>query len=168
VFERGWPTFLTKLSNPVDDTVLAMQEWISGALHDASTALFETGPRTLIHNNIQGDNPFFAYRGGRSVVLLDWQLTTYACSVVDAAWAIRGSLPLEVRRIAEPGLLRGYHDALVAAGVHDYSLDQCRVDYDLATALGPARLATAVGLHAGLTAHPGAPWDIVFPRFAQS
>jgi hypothetical protein len=166
VFERAWPSFLSKLSTPIDDTISAMKEWISGALHTASITLFETGPRTLIHNDIQGDNLFFTEHDDRSVVFLDWQLTTCGRSVVDAASAIRGSLPLDVRRIAEPELVRGYHEALVAAGVKDYALEQCRADYDLATVLGPARLATAVGLLAGLTPHPGAPWDTLFPRFA--
>ncbi len=168
VFERSWPSFLGKFSPPVDQEIVAIKAWISSALGEAATTLFDTGPRTLIHNDIQGDNMFFPDDPNLPVVFIDWQLATYARGAVDVASAIRGSLEPEVRRSAEAELLRGYHEALVRGGVRGYSIAQCQADYDLAAVLAPARLASAVGLHPGLTGHPGAAWDTLFPRLGRS
>lgn len=167
VFEQSWPSFLGKLSIPVDD-VVAMKPWISSRLQEAATTLFETGPRTLVHDDIQGDNLLFSDDPDRPVVFLDWQLATYGRAALDVASAIRGSLVPEVRRSAEADLVRGYHDALVRAGVRDYSLAQCRADYDLAAVIAPARLASAVGVIPDLAAHPGAFWDTLFLRYCPS
>lgn len=109
---------------------MAMKAWISSTLDQASTTLFNTGPRTLIHNDIQGDNMFFPNDPDRPVVLVDWQLATYARGAVDVASAVRGSLEPDVRRAAEVELLRGYHEALVRAGVRGYSMAQFQADYD--------------------------------------
>ncbi len=168
IFERSWPSFLHKLSIPVDEEILTMKAWISSAIHEASITLYETGPRTLIHNDVQGDNVFFTNNPDRSVMFIDWQLSTYGRGVVDVANAVRGSLEPDVRRSAERELIRGYHKALVRGGVSGYPISQCESDYTLATVIAPARLATAVGLHGGVAAHPGAPWDTLFPRLARS
>ena len=165
VFERGWPTFLSRLSIPIDDEILGMKRWISRSLHQASATLYETGPRTLVHGDVQADNLFFPAAPGRPVVFVDWQMVTYGRCVVDVANAIRGSLERDLRREAEADLLTVYHEALVQNGVRSYPFAQCRADYDLATVLSPGRLASAVGVIPDLTAHQGAPWDIVFPRF---
>ena len=113
---------------------------------------------------MQADNLFFGAADGE-VTLIDWQMTTYARCVIDVAGWIRGQLEPEIRRTAEPQLLRLYHDALVANGVRDYTFQQCTVDYRLATALAPARLACAVGFSEGLQPHPGAFWDTLIPRY---
>jgi aminoglycoside/choline kinase family phosphotransferase len=168
VFELAWPLFLGKLGIPVDDQVMAMKDWISSSLDQAATTLFETGPRTLVHDDIQGDNVLFPDDPDRPVVFLDWQLCAYGRGALDVASAIRGSLVPEVRRAAEADLLQGYHDALVQAGVPDYPLARCRADYDLAGVIAPARVASAVGLIADLAAHPGAFWDTLFLRYAPS
>ena len=168
VLERAWPTFLARLGLPVDDGIRSTRDWISSTLHEASVTLFETGPRTLVHNDVQADNLFFPADPARSVVLVDWQLATYGRCVVDVASAIQANLPVPLRRRAEPELLRHYHEALVGEGVRDYSWERCRADYELATVIAPGRLASAVGLHPGLAAHHGAPWDRVFPRFVRT
>ena len=166
VFERSWPTFLSRLSVPVDGEIAPTKTWISSTLPAASKALFDTGPRTMIHNDVQADNLFFSREPDRPVIFIDWQLVTYGRCVVDVASAIRGILEPEVRRHAEPSLLRLYHEALVRSGVQNYPLERCQADYQLATVLAPARLASAVGMHPGLSAHPGAAWDTAFPRLA--
>ena len=144
-----------------------MHGWISRTLHEASTTLFEAGPRTLVHNDVQADNVFFpATQSGRSCSLTG-RWSRCRC-VVDVAFAIRGGLAPVVRHEVEPGLIQIYHNALVEAGVTDYQIERCLADYELATVLAPARLASAVGMHPALAAHPGAAWDTLFPRFAPS
>lgn len=163
VFEQAWPAFRGKLDG-LGDEVSASKAWISRRLGSAAHTLFETGARTLVHNDVQPDNWFLGPEGGRAVVLIDWQMTTYGRCVVDVASAIRASLDVPVRRDVEPALVRLYHDALMEAGVSGYPLAQCQADYQLATVLAPARLASAVGLTSQLQAHPGAFWDVLFPR----
>jgi aminoglycoside phosphotransferase (APT) family kinase protein len=161
----SWSSFLRKLSIPLTSRIRETGDWIEQTLGTAGTTLFDAGPRTLTHNDVQADNLFFgAAEGG--VIFIDWQMVTYARCVIDVGGWIRGSLQPEVRRTVESQLIRLYHDALVANGVHDYTFDHCLVDYQLATVLAPARLACAVGLSDGLQAHPGAFWDTLFPRYA--
>jgi aminoglycoside phosphotransferase (APT) family kinase protein len=163
-FAGAWPIFLRKLSIPVTSQISEMGDWIGQNLHAAATSLFGSGPRTLIHNDVQADNLFFSDVDGE-VILIDWQMVTYARCVIDVAGWIRGQLEPEVRRINELQLLQLYHDALLAYGVQGYTFEQCMADYRLATVLAPARLACAVGLSDGLQAHPGAFWDTLFPRY---
>jgi aminoglycoside phosphotransferase (APT) family kinase protein len=163
-FSDAWPSFLQKLSIPVTSQIIEMGDWIGQNLHAAATTLFESSPRTLIHNDVQADNLFFDEPDGE-VILIDWQLATYARCVIDVAGWVRGQLEPDVRRTAESHLLRLYHEALVANGVQDYAFEQCMADYQLATVLAPARLACAVGLSEGLHAHPGAFWDTLLPRY---
>jgi hypothetical protein len=162
-FRDAWPNFLKKLSIPITSRISEMGDWIGENLPKAA-ALFVSGPRTLIHNDVQADNLFFG-EADEDVVFIDWQLVTHARSVIDVAGWVRGQLEPEVRRATEPQLLRLYHDALMAKGVQDYTFEQCMADYQLATVLAPGRLAAAVGLSEGLQAHPGAFWDTLFPRY---
>jgi len=163
-FSDAWPSFLQKLSIPVTSQISEMGHWIKQNLHNAATTLFDSAPRTLIHNDVQADNLFFG-EVDEEVIFIDWQMATYARCVIDVADWIRGQLEPEVRRTIESQLLRLYHDALVANGVHDYTIEQCLADYRLATVLARARLACAVGLSEGLHPHPGAFWDTLFPRY---
>ena len=163
VFAKSWPFFLDKLSVPHTPDILDAGRWILRELGHAADVLFLQEPRTLIHNDVQGDNLFFDDAGG-IVALVDWQLTTCARPVVDVASLIRGQLDPGPRRQHEQDLVQAYHEALVQRGVTDYPLNQCWQEYQLATVLRPARLASAVGLHPGLQAHQGAFWDVIFPR----
>ena len=162
-FSQGWPLFLPKLGIPVTSQITEMGDWIAQNL-PAAAALFDSGPRTLLHNDLQADNLFFG-EADEEVILIDWQLVTYARCVIDVAQWIRGQLEPEVRRTVEPRLIRLYHDSLVANGIHDYTFEQCLADYRLATVLAPARLAGAVGMSDGLQAHPGAFWDTSILRY---
>lgn len=164
MFADSWPSFLGKLSIPVDADVVALGRWIDAELPRAAKVLFAGEPRTLIHNDVQGDNLFFDDATG-GLLFLDWQLTTYARGAIDVASLIRGQLDVEIRRRHESDLVESYHRALLDRGVAGYTLKQCREDYCLATVLPPARLASAVGHHPGLHAHPGAFWDVLLPRY---
>ena len=163
-FSQGWPSFLQKLSIPVTAQISEMGDWIGRNLQAAATTLFDSDPRTLIHYDVQADNLFFGKADGE-VIFIDWQLATYGRCVLDVAGWIRGQLEPEVRRTTESRLLRLYHNSLVANGVQDYTFEQCRADYRLATVLRPALLASAVGVSEGLQAHPGAFWDTLITRY---
>jgi aminoglycoside phosphotransferase (APT) family kinase protein len=102
-------------------------------------------PRTLIHNDVQGNNILVAGNGGPLLGFIDWQLTTAARPGLDLARFLVGYLDTAERRRHEDRLLQTYHSVLTAGGVADYSLEQCRVDYGVALVLAASRLATGVG-----------------------
>jgi Phosphotransferase enzyme family len=85
------------------------------------------GPRTASHGDFRLDNLLFQPATPRPVVV-DWQTVTWAGGSVDVAYFIGGCLSAEDRRVHEPELVAGYHDALCRRGVRDYSLEQLRAD----------------------------------------
>jgi len=165
-FTQAWPSFLGKLGTPVSARITEQGTWIAQHLDRAARLSYESGPRTLIHNDVQPDNLFFKDGSAEPVVLIDWQLVTLGRGVVDAASLIRCSLAVDVRHDTEPQLVRAYHAALHQEGVRGYSLADCLADYELASVLFAARLVIAVGLNSGSQAHQGAVWDTLFPRLA--
>jgi hypothetical protein len=89
-------------------------------------------PRSLWHNDLRVDNVLFdACGGAMPVALLDWQGVTYAQGMLDVSYFIGTSLTTEDRRTNERDLVGSYHEALVARGVSDYSLEECWNEYRL-------------------------------------
>lgn len=85
------------------------------------------GPQTFVHNDFRLDNIFFA-AGGEPIVI-DWQLAGRCRGTQDVAYLLSGSMPSDdLRELWEP-LVARYHERLIAAGVHDYDLEQCRFHY---------------------------------------
>ena len=98
---------------------------------------------TVLHGDYRLDNLLFPPDGGPGVVAVDWQTLAVAPPGRDLAYFLGTSLRTEDRRAAERDLVRTYHEALVAAGVGDYSLDQCFEDYRLGQIQAP--FVTTVG-----------------------
>lgn len=94
-------------------------------------------PRTVQHSDFRLDNMLFDVTGeqGRPATL-DWQTVSLGSGLVDVAFFIGGSLPLDTRREYEEVLVRHYHEALMHQGVKDYGWDQCWCDYRRFTFLG--------------------------------
>jgi Uncharacterized oxidoreductase dhs-27 len=137
-------------------------------MYAVSISMSTATPRTLIHNDVQGDNLLVAGDGEQSLVFVDWQLTTAARPFLDLAGFLVGCLDTAERRRYKDRLLEMYHSALIKRGVVGYSLEQCRDDYRLALVPRASRLAGAVGHHPGLTATPDGFWNVVFPRYARA
>ncbi|MEM7140631.1 MAG: phosphotransferase [Actinomycetota bacterium] len=91
--------------------------------------LHETMPQCLCHGDLRLDNVFFT-DDGEVRALIDWQLTRLAAGVVDVAYFIGGSVEEDTPEAEVEGLLRRYHDALVANGVSDYPWERFLRDYD--------------------------------------
>jgi Uncharacterized oxidoreductase dhs-27 len=159
---------LGKLSISVTDEVLSAGELCARYLSAVSISMYTQSPRTLIHHDVQGDNLLVAGDGEPSLALADWQLTTAARPVLDLADFLVAHLDTSERRRHEDRLLEIYHSVLTERGIADYSLEQCRNDYGMALLIRASRLATAVGLHAGLTATPDGFWNVAFPRYARA
>lgn len=87
-------------------------------------------PWTVVHGDYRLDNMLFGIRGGSEPVgILDWQTMLPSSGTADVAYFIGSSFEPEVRRQHEEHLLRRYHAGLVAAGIGDYTYEQCLRDY---------------------------------------
>jgi hypothetical protein len=168
VFAQNWDSFLGKLSIPVTEELLRARELCARYLHAVSVSMYYEPPRTLTHNDVQGDNLLVAEDGEPSLAVLDWQLTTAARPGLDLARFLVGHLETPDRRREEYGLLQMYRSVLTQRGVTGYSLEQCWDDYRMALVMTTARLATAVGFLPGLTAASDGFWNVAFPRYAQA
>jgi len=87
-------------------------------------------PRCLVHNDYRLDNFLFDPTGkSSSFHVVDWQTYGVNNPMRDVSYFLGGCLLPEDRRAHEQGLVREYHDRLCAAGVSDYSWDECWSDY---------------------------------------
>jgi Ecdysteroid kinase-like family len=167
-FTQNWESFLGKLSVPVTDELLWAGELCARYLYAVSIYMYTAPPRTLIHNDVEGDNLLVAVDGEQALAFIDWQLTTAARPLLDLAGILVGYLDTSERRRHEDRLLEMYHSVLIQHGITGYSFEQCWDDYRTALVMTASRLATAVGYHPGLTATPDAFWNVVFPRYARA
>jgi len=100
---------------------------------------------SILHGDYRLDNLMFDDRPGadRPVVAVDWQTVGVGLPGRDVAYFLETSLVPDDRRRLEDGLLAAYHAALVAHGVFDHPLDECRDDYRYGAVQGP--LVTVLG-----------------------
>lgn len=89
---------------------------------------------TVTHTDFRLDNLLIAPDG--VVTVVDWQTCGTGVGPSDVAYFLGAGLAPEVRREAEDGLVRSYHDGLVAAGVPGYAWDDCWLDYRRGTWAG--------------------------------
>jgi hypothetical protein len=98
-------------------------------LRVVSVAMYSDRPRTLIHNDVHGDNLLVAEDGEQSLAILDWLLTTPARPGPDLAGFLVGYLDTSERRRHENRLLEMYYSVLIQHGITGYSFEQCWDDY---------------------------------------
>ena len=169
VVDRAWSPFLSRLAVPASRQLLQVGTLLREHLGRAHGHLYGTSPRTLVHNDFDGDNMFYATgRDVPSVTVIDWQLATAGRGPIDLAWLIAGQCEPATRRDIEQPLLRRYHSLLVDRGVTGYDVEQIWDDYRLALLLPAGRIASAVGLGHAPSATGGGFWDIVYPRYVQA
>lgn len=123
---QGWPRCQEILGDRMPPQV-----------HDLGSAFSEVGPALLVeaadrpwtfnHGDLRLDNLFFDDEGGMTV--LDWQIGFRTYGANDLGYFLSQSLRIDDRREHEEGLVRGYHDALLAGGVEDYPFDELWEDY---------------------------------------
>jgi hypothetical protein len=99
-------------------------------------------PLALVHGDYRLDNLLIDAERAEVVGIVDWQTCNRSPALRDVAYVLGAGLLPEARRAHEGALVRGYHDALVAAGVRDYPWTTCWDDYRLGSWSG---LVMAVG-----------------------
>ena len=88
------------------------------------------GPRAVQHGDYRLDNMLFGTaEGGHPLAVVDWQTVVWGPPAFDASYFLGAGLQVADRRRHERNLLRGYHDALRAAGVTGYAWDDLWRDY---------------------------------------
>jgi thiamine kinase-like enzyme len=91
---------------------------------------------TLVHGDAHLGNFLFPRNAGTSAAYLaDWQFWHATIGGTDLAFMMAAEWEPEVRRRLEHGLLRRYHDGLLANGVQGYPWQQCWDDYRLSVIL---------------------------------
>jgi hypothetical protein len=124
-FALGWPVVSARLPAVIPDGARAAAERV----HDAVPKVLQrmcTGPLALVHADMRLDNMFFGRDG---IALVDWQSVCLSAPEQDVAYFVTQSLADDVRRRHGEQLLREYHDALAAHGVHGYSFETCATRY---------------------------------------
>ncbi len=89
---------------------------------------------TITHTDYRLDNLLIGPAG--EITVLDWQTCGTGVGPSDVAYFLGAGLAPEIRREAEDGLVRSYHDGLVAAGVTGYDWADCWLDYRRGTWAG--------------------------------
>jgi hypothetical protein len=130
-YDRYVDVFLARYAKLLPTAVVRIVGLLRSRLRRVLDVL-DNGPQTLTHGDLHLDNLIFGGRGGRSVVVLDWQTVSVGAPARDVAPFLFGSLSPEDRRLAEGHLLERYAGLLTAHGVHGYSLGDLRLDCRLA------------------------------------
>jgi hypothetical protein len=130
-YVRGRDQFVEKFGADLSDGMLDRLD----AIHERSPdicASLAAEPWTLLHGDFRLDNVLFRPNG--DTLVLDFQMLAAGRPAVDVAYFITTALTADHRE-EEEGLLRTYHDALVAAGESSYSWEQLARDCELAKEL---------------------------------
>jgi aminoglycoside phosphotransferase (APT) family kinase protein len=131
LYRAAWPRFLEHATLEIPQDIRRFGENLLGRI-SAVEALLAHSPRTLIHGDFRLDNVLFGIREGQPACwVIDWEDIQLGNGMADVAWFLGGCLPVE-ESDREQELLRGYHQALIQAGVEGYSFQQSIQDYRLA------------------------------------
>jgi hypothetical protein len=131
MFRRARPILEARFGARMSPESLAMLDWADanglGLLRRLAS------PRTLNHGDFRADNIFFDSAAGEAgtVTMFDFQALTVGCPMIDVAYFIRPNMAPADANAAEAHLVETYHQALVEAGVLNYTLERCREDYVL-------------------------------------
>ena len=138
LYRHLWPTFAEKFGHLLPPGGAE----IGGAVGERFEWLLDEigaeGHRTITHTDFRHDNLFFAPPGNVTspVAVIDWQLSTRGRGVYDVAYLLMQSMDPDDRRQSEAAILRTWHQAVTAAGVAGYSLDDAKRDYRISALVG--------------------------------
>ena len=122
-FQVGWPVVNEQFGDLIPEEAKNLDEKIPAAVPRLLDTLC-TPPISICHADVRLDNVFF---GSNEIALVDWQSVCTSAPEQDLAYFVTQSLSDEVRNSEDWVAL--YHAHLVAQGVTNYSLEQCRERY---------------------------------------
>lgn len=123
-------------------------------------------PFVLAHGDYRLDNMMFGRsRDARPITVLDWQGARVGPPLLDFAVYLGSCMTVDERRSEEDRLLRLYHGGLLAAGVSDFSLEDCWESYRVSS-LYPFLLTIAVSVTLQQTERGDQMWAQMFSNSA--
>jgi hypothetical protein len=124
-----WDTFAEKWRAVVSDRFLRFGPHLGRHIATFRNYLSRR-PWTICHGDSHLNNLLFETTAETSsVIVVDWQLTALGRGVLDLAYFLSSSMVPDHRRDVEQQAIETYHATLLAHGVRDYSLAECRDDY---------------------------------------
>ena len=79
-------------------------------------------------------------------IVSDWQLAAWGRGACDLAYFLSSTLDTSLPRRAELPYVARYHAALRDFGVSNYSLEECKSDYELALLFAAGRIVSSLGV----------------------
>lgn len=129
IYQQCWPATVDFLGEAMPAEMRALGDRFATRIAALQDKVMQQ-PGTVVHGDYRADNIFFSEDGASDgFAVADWQIVMQAGGALDVAYLLTGSLDRELRRAHETKLLRSYHGALTAHGVHDYAFDVFREDY---------------------------------------
>ncbi|MEM9621554.1 MAG: phosphotransferase [Pseudomonadota bacterium] len=129
LYNSTMPGFVERYAPMMDARHIGLIEAI-GAAGQCPMFEFHGEHFALEHYDFRLDNVLI---GGTAsapeVTTVDWQSVRVGKPLSDVAYFIGSALPAEVRRTVEMDILREYHEALLRAGVTDFSWEACYREY---------------------------------------
>jgi hypothetical protein len=127
--EPALPLFIERFADKLEPEHLELVRRLVPKAGAATTATWKP-PFVLAHGDYRLDNMMFATgASGPPLTVIDWQAARLGPPLLDAAIFLGSCVDTEDRRAHERDLLRGYHESLVAAGVQDFTLEDCWNSY---------------------------------------
>ena len=128
LYEHFWQGFLQRYRERLAPAVLRAGEGLLA--HYGAWARTYPGARCPTHGDYRLDNVLIDPDDAHGRIgVVDWQTAGVGCGTSDVAYFLGAGLLPAQRRANERDLLREYHDALLAGGVRDYSMDDAWRDY---------------------------------------
>ena len=123
------PAFVERFSADLSDENIEILDRLTRCAPDYWRYSLECKNQVAAHWDFRGDNMLFGQRNGElAMVTIDW--TGLLCGGGrDLGHFLSTSLLPEIRKAHELELLTHYHEALLAQGVTDFSLQECVDDY---------------------------------------
>jgi hypothetical protein len=135
LYQAQLPGFLQRYGPHLEADEAAIIERVASS----TAAPFELLPDawSLVHVDYRLDNLLIDESSSPPrITAVDWQSITLGNPLADVAYFMGAGLLPELRREAEPAIVRAYHEALAKAGVDGYDWDQCWSDYRKGTFAG--------------------------------
>ena len=163
--EPSIDTFVARFGDRVDPAHLELATRLAPKAAGSAQRLW-SAPFVIAHGDYRLDNMMFGrFEGAPPITVLDWQAARLGPPLLDVAIYLGSCMTVDERRVEEDRLLRVYHNGLRAAGVNDFSFEDCRQSYRVSS-LYPFLLTIAVSVTLQRTERGDQMWAQMFSNSA--
>ena len=129
--QEVYANLMTPFAARFGDRLTADQLAIIRRAGESISPLFtaEVQPLSMIHGDYRLDNLLLTAKEAPEVYAVDWQTLTVGNPLADVAYMMATGLDASERRTVEKAIVHEYHQGLLAAGVTDFSWEDCWCEY---------------------------------------